>query len=257
MTRTVASLPVIEKTVGPEWDGHQGNWDNDRFPITKVIIHTMDGTAQSADERFNNPLSEVSAHYGVLLDGSIWHWVDENKVAYHAGDYQVNQESIGIEHEDNGDYNGPRTPQLYETSSKLLADICLFYKIPFDRDHIRKHNEVSDKPTACPDSLDIDRILKGAIVFSRQNPGYLPTFAGQDVTNNGVHYQAFWDSNINFLAWTVIIPTIQPTQPETPISSENASTSQIPPQNAPVEVKLNWLQNLIHLFFSWLTNRQK
>ena len=155
MVRQVTTFPVIEKTVG------DGNWDSSRTTIDRVVIHTMVGTASQADARFNSQ-DRVSAHYGVLLDGSIWHWVDEDKTAYHAGEYSMNQRSIGIEHEDNGDFNGSRTDSLYATSAELVRDICLFYNIPIDRQHIIKHSEVI--PTGCPDALDIDRIVREASV---------------------------------------------------------------------------------------------
>jgi hypothetical protein len=152
--RQVTSLPVTEKNVG------QGNWDESRTTIDRIIIHTMVGTAASAASRFYNPASKVSAHYGILLDGSLWHWVDEDNTAYHSGNYVMNQRSIGIEHEDNGDYNGVRTDALYATSAKLVKDICNFYKIPIDRDHILKHSQII--ATGCPDALDIERIVREA-----------------------------------------------------------------------------------------------
>lgn len=154
MTRQVTGLKVIEKTVA------NGNWDTSRKTIDRVIIHTMVGTASSADSRFNNSTQQVSAHYGVLEDGTIWHWVDEDNTAYHAGNYAMNQRSIGIEHEDNGDYNGVRPDALYTASAKLVRDICQFYNIPIDRQHILKHSEVI--ATGCPDALDIERIVREA-----------------------------------------------------------------------------------------------
>lgn len=47
------------------------------------------------------------------------------------------------------------------------------------------------------------------------------------------------------------IPTVE--QPTTP---ENPPTLDVPPQNAPVVTKLNWLENLIHQFFTWLRNQK-
>lgn len=158
MTRQVTTLPCIEKSVA------NGNWDTTRTTIDRIIIHTMVGPASAADARFNNSTQKVSAHYGVLLDGTLWHWVDEDNTAYHAGEYSMNQRSIGIEHEDNGDYNGVRTDALYAESSKLVADICKFYSIPVDRTHILKHSEVI--ATGCPDALDIDRIVRQAQALS-------------------------------------------------------------------------------------------
>ena len=127
----------------------------------------MVGSASSAASRFYSTNAGASAHYGVLKNGDIWHWVDEDNTAYHAGNYPMNQRSVGIEHEDNGMVNGiyddgPRPDALYTTSANLVRDICKFYNIPIDRIHILKHSEVSDKPTACPDALDIDRIVREA-----------------------------------------------------------------------------------------------
>lgn len=161
-SRQATTLPVFQKTVGPEYDSATGlgNWDSTRVPIDRVILHTMVGTAASADTRFNDSHSNVSSHYGVLESGQIWQWVDEDNTAYHCGNYVMNQRSIGIEHEDNGDYNGVRPDSLYEASARLVAEICNYYQIPIDRNHILKHNEVY--PTGCPDGLDADRIVADA-----------------------------------------------------------------------------------------------
>lgn len=231
MTRKVTGLPVTEKTVGPEWNGHQGNWDSNRVPITRIIIHTMDGTASSADARFNNPLSMVSAHYGILLTGEIWHWVNEDLVAYHAGNSGVNQCSIGIEHEDDGNYNGVRPDTLYNASASLVHDICKFYGLDIDRTHIQKHSEVSDRPTGCPDSLDIDKIVNWAQV------GYGPTFDGQDVTVDNIHYKALggvWNIMPNeptptstATTTTDVPPVVVTTTSESPVQT-STQISQVP-----------------------------
>jgi hypothetical protein len=162
MSRTVTSLPFTELEVA------DGNYDKTRATIDRVIIHTMVGTWQGAAARFDNPASQVSAQYGVKEDGGIIHWLEETFTAYHAGNYAMNQRSIGIEHEDMGDYNGVRPDILYITSSKLVADICKFYSIPIDRQHILKHSEVI--ATGCPDALDIDRIVKMALTISNPEP---------------------------------------------------------------------------------------
>lgn len=154
MDRIATSLPYTEKPVA------EGNYGTNRTTIDRIVIHTMVGTAAGASARFNNPTQQVSAHYGVKLDGSLIHWLEEYIVAYHAGNMAMNQRSIGIEHEDNGDYNGPRTNELYATSAKLVKDICDYYNIPIDRQHIIKHSEVI--ATGCPDALDIDRIVREA-----------------------------------------------------------------------------------------------
>src|SRR5258708_18286423 len=82
----------------------------------------------------------------------------------------MNQRSIGIEHIDDNNYNGIRPDILYATSARLVADICQFYGIPIDRKHILKHSEVSDAPTGCPDALDIERIVRQAILVPVPTP---------------------------------------------------------------------------------------
>lgn len=139
-----------------------------------IVIHTMVGTWQSAEGRFENPndVGHASATYGVKLDGGLIQWVDEKDAAYHAGNYAANMDSIGLEHEDAGDYNGPRTPQLYASSARLVADIAKRYGVPLvhinradyeaGRSGVIAHREISDSPTACPDALDVDRIIAQA-----------------------------------------------------------------------------------------------
>ena len=162
MNRIATTIPFTELEVAGPFDSatNTGNFDESRAPIDRVIIHTMDGTWQAAAARFDNPISIVSAHYGVKLDGTLIHWLEETFTAYHSGSYSMNQRSIGIEHEDGGDYNGVRPDVLYTMSAKLVRDICTFYNIPIDRQHILKHSEII--ATGCPDALDIDRIVREA-----------------------------------------------------------------------------------------------
>ena len=125
-----------------------------------VVIHTMVGTIASANARFQQASEQASAHYGVGLDGRIVQWVREEDAAWHAGNFPVNLDSIGIEHEDGGRFDDPRPDALYTASAALVRDICQRYGIPIDAQHIRPHNAFS--ATRCPDALDIDRIIREA-----------------------------------------------------------------------------------------------
>lgn len=150
---------------------NSSNWSASREgnAITGIVLHTEVGTNQSSEVRFNDPTSQVSVHYGVELDGSIAQWVDEADTAYQAGNWQVNLTTIGIEHSDNGNPNDAvRTPQLYNASSDLVADICRRYNIPPDSNHIFLHKDVIDishypSGTACPDALDTVKIISMAV----------------------------------------------------------------------------------------------
>ncbi len=125
-----------------------------------VVIHTMVGTIASANARFQQASQEASAHYGVGLDGRLVQWVREEDAAWHAGNFEVNLDSIGIEHEDGGRYDDPRPDALYRASAELVRDVCLRYGMPIDTQHIRAHKAFS--ATRCPDALDVDRIIRQA-----------------------------------------------------------------------------------------------
>jgi N-acetyl-anhydromuramyl-L-alanine amidase AmpD len=152
------------------WDGKKGNSDHSRKPIDLIVIHTMEGFTDGSTAWFQNPATNASAHYGVSENGDLIQWIPETMTAFHAGNYSINQRSIGIEHEDKKLFNDPRPDALYETSARLVAELCKTYGIPMDRQHIIKHNEVPDPNHAgfkiaksCPGSLDIDRIVQRAI----------------------------------------------------------------------------------------------
>lgn len=131
-----------------------------------VVVHTMVGTVSSANDRFQDPNQQASAHYGVGLDGSVVQWVQEQDTAWHAGVWDVNLDSIGIEHEDNGNYNAPRTDALYAASAALVRDICHRYSIPIVHSSIGASGIIAHREdgyaTSCPDSLDVDRIIRQA-----------------------------------------------------------------------------------------------
>jgi hypothetical protein len=150
MTRKYTNLPYKEYVVA------SGNYDTTRKPIDTIVLHHTNSTFESAVAWFGNPKAGTSAHYVVANDGRIAAMLEEYSTAYHCGNYDVNQRSIGIETEWYKDM--VRGDTIYETVAKLVADICSFYKIPADRSHIRKHNEIFN--TQCPGTLDVERIVK-------------------------------------------------------------------------------------------------
>lgn len=124
--------------------------------IDKIIVHWIVGTLSSCDATFQSPTRLASAHYGVG-DDQIHQYVKEEDTAWHAGNLLCNRQSIGIEHQGGPDI--PISEATYKSSAELIADICKRYSIPLDRDHIKGHKEVSDKPTTCPGVLNIDKLI--------------------------------------------------------------------------------------------------
>lgn len=138
--------------------------------VDKIVLHTTVGWISGADARFHNPAAEVSAHFGVRVDSELWQWVQTWDSAFHAGNFEVNLSSIGIEHEDGGDFGGVRPLELYDRSVRLVAQLCKENSIPCARgsggpgvyDHRQINPLFGGSATACPDALDTDRIIREA-----------------------------------------------------------------------------------------------
>lgn len=141
MTRLLAPLLVllaagctqpIRTSLPSTWHASP-NFD-ERRPNLVVIHHTSDDTAQRALATLTNPAREVSAHYLVGRDGTIWQLVDERKRAWHAGvsrwgaDTDVNSSSIGIELDNDG--HEPFADAQIAALLALLADLKERWHIP-------------------------------------------------------------------------------------------------------------------------------
>lgn len=113
------------------------------YPIRYVIIHVTQGSYAGAISWFRNPSARVSAHYVLRSsDGEITQMVRHKDIGWHAGNWNYNTWSIGLEHE--GWVNDPRwfTTAMYRASANLTRYICDRYAIPKTRSYIIGHNEV-------------------------------------------------------------------------------------------------------------------
>ncbi|MFI9601237.1 N-acetylmuramoyl-L-alanine amidase [Streptomyces sp. NPDC004069] len=113
------------------------------YAVDRVVIHVTQEEYGSTLAIFQNPQKGVSAHYLVRsADGHVAQCVSESDVAWHAGNWDYNTRSVGIEHEGWVDEPDYFTNALYEESASLTAAICDRYRIPKDRAHIIGHYEV-------------------------------------------------------------------------------------------------------------------
>lgn len=113
------------------------------YPIQLVVIHVTQETFTDTIKLFQNPAHAAAAHYVVRsADGAIDQCVREHDIAWHAGNWDYNTRSVGIEHEGWVDQPSYFTTAMYHASAALTASVCDRYGIPKDRSHIIGHAEV-------------------------------------------------------------------------------------------------------------------
>lgn len=154
----------------PQWNGKTGNYKKDRFyynagpkygkraTIDKFIYHWMDGTLAGTDATFKNSSKIRSAHFGIE-DTRIHQYVSIQDTSFNSGKGDANCEGIGIEH--SAQPGRDASAATYETSSQVVyaAAKALGKKVG-NFQHL-PHNHFSE--TACPGTIDIDRIVRRAI----------------------------------------------------------------------------------------------
>jgi hypothetical protein len=112
------------------------------YDVRRIVIHVAEGSYSGTLSWFENCAAQASAHYVVSREGRVAQCVRNEDIAWHAGWWDTNTHSIGIEHAgfiDNPDWF---TRSMYRASAKLSAWCCKEHKIPIDRKHIIGHSEV-------------------------------------------------------------------------------------------------------------------
>lgn len=118
----LADLEIIHHpspNFGPRRDG--------LTPYIIVLHYTAMASAEAALRRLCDPEAEVSSHYLIGKDGTLWRLVDEAQRAWHAGvgswrgQSDINSRSIGIEL--NNDGATPFAEPLMQTLEGLLPRI--------------------------------------------------------------------------------------------------------------------------------------
>ncbi|MCX0246930.1 N-acetylmuramoyl-L-alanine amidase [Streptomyces drozdowiczii] len=141
--------------------------------IDKIIVHVTQGSYAGSISWFQDPVSEVSAHYVVRSsDGQITQMVRDADTAYHAR--SANASALGIEHE--GFIDDPTwfTDAMYRSSAALTASLCDRYGIPKDRAHIIGHSEAPGNDHTDPGPYwDWDRYME--LVTGSGTGGETPT----------------------------------------------------------------------------------
>lgn len=99
-----------------------------------MIIHTTEDPSANATclttqnyFQYENPY-HVSAHYIICQDGTVVQMVRHSDIAHHAGNWEYNKRSIGIEHERHGNLN--ITEAQYQASHDLVTWLQQQYGYP-------------------------------------------------------------------------------------------------------------------------------
>ncbi|HEX8794347.1 MAG TPA: N-acetylmuramoyl-L-alanine amidase [Polyangiaceae bacterium] len=121
-----------------------GKCDTDRrgVAVDTVVIHATDiaDWETSLQKLLHAP--GRSAHYLVGRDGRVAQLLPESWTAWHAGNYEMNLRSIGVEHV--GLVSEPFTEAEYEASARLVRYLTAKYGIARDRVHVIGHDQVPD-----------------------------------------------------------------------------------------------------------------
>lgn len=153
------------------WLGH--------YDRASIVNHIMQGYIPGSEARFNDPKEEVSAHFGVGLDGRVVQWVSMDNSAWGNGilepgwnvllpwlfeavqkNIPINKRTISIEHEG---FPGNTMPEAqYQATLDLQSFILRTYPtIKPSRKTICLHSDISPKSRAnCPGStFPLNRLI--------------------------------------------------------------------------------------------------
>ncbi|HWT40487.1 MAG TPA: N-acetylmuramoyl-L-alanine amidase [Dongiaceae bacterium] len=126
--------------------------------ISEIVIHHAATTDfDGIGATFKNQTRGASAHYGVGTNSNVDQYVDENDIAWHAGNWGHNTRSIGIENVNiSGAPDWNIAGQTFATLVELVHDIAQrngLLPLVVGK-NLFGHNDVSDKRTECPGQLE-------------------------------------------------------------------------------------------------------
>jgi len=182
------SFPGSTQRATPNYGYPPGSSGRGGEQIVAIVDHIAQGTKASLDATFGNSNSQVSAHFGVMRDGTVHQYVREEDASWGAGllekpdetlswlppagparGQKVNQRAISIEHE--GFSGEPLTPEQFQATVELHQYLVHKWSIPVDSFHIVGHNSLNSvSRQGCPGPAfpwaDLFAALQGAPVRS-------------------------------------------------------------------------------------------
>ena len=125
----------------------------DGASIKYIVLHHNAGNLSIADCARTWQTREASAHYQVQSDGRIGQLVWDTNTAWHAGNWDANIHSIGIEHADDNSNPWHISDATLDNGAHLTAMLCKAYGLgrPEWGRNVFPHNHFTS--TACPASI--------------------------------------------------------------------------------------------------------
>jgi hypothetical protein len=112
--------PLVDRWIPADASNYTSSNRPTSYPITKIIVHTTEGSYAGAISWFQNPSANVSAHYVLRSsDGEATQMVCHKDIAWHAGNWYYNTRSIGLEHEGYVSQNGWYTDTVLKKSAYI------------------------------------------------------------------------------------------------------------------------------------------
>lgn len=143
-------------------------------PTLVVVHYTEMRSAEAALARLCDPMAEVSAHWLIGRDGRLWHLVDEDQRAWHAGAGtwrgvdDINSRSIGIELDNDG--ASPFSAPLMARLEGLLAGILARWSI--SAQGVIAHSDMAPSRKVDPGArFDWQRLARQRLAIWPEAPG--------------------------------------------------------------------------------------
>lgn len=191
--RVVVSPLAEEAYLGELGNGYDFSWEQE-YPPEYVLIHFCSAVVEHRDDPYNMEYvrqtfidADVSIHYIIDREGTIYCYVPEDRSAWHAGKgtwledekytNNMNRYSIGIELVGMGsaedmaiylhDWEYDRlddslkgfTDAQYGSLKLLVEDICQRNNIPMDRQHVIGHQEYAPHKNDPGQLFDWSRLI--------------------------------------------------------------------------------------------------
>ncbi len=142
-----SAVPSTTEPLTPNWhpSPNFGERRDGLTPSLIVLHYTAMDSATEALDRLCDPVHEVSAHYLIGGDGTLWQMVREEDRAWHAGagewhgQSDINSRSIGIELDNTGAH--PFSELQLDVLETLLHQIMNRWAIP--PEHVIGHSDMA------------------------------------------------------------------------------------------------------------------